>query len=227
MITDKNKASFIQGYLAAALWSSSDVVDGKDVELDDYEWADGEAEKLHQDCHDFILENGTILEQYVELRHPGDDGDVWGATGFDFWLTRNGHGTGFWDRDCGEWGDTLASRVGFQTPYYTVDLFLGDDDLVHADVHPKVYTVQYRDMGSAVHRQLHFLELASALEAGRVVKAAEETRHDSWREIVATFTGYVGDIEVDFRAPPVYWYDKDNTLHCVYCVNEDAIPDLY
>jgi len=28
--------------------------------------------------------------------------------GHDLWLTRNGHGAGFWDRDLGEAGDKLT-----------------------------------------------------------------------------------------------------------------------
>jgi hypothetical protein len=30
--------------------------------------------------------------------------------GHDFWLTRNGHGVGFWDRGLGDLGDTLTAH---------------------------------------------------------------------------------------------------------------------
>lgn len=222
MITDKDKAAFICGYLACALWSSSDTVDGQDVDLDDYEWADGEAETLHQDCHDFILEYGKLLERFV--RRVGGD---WSQAGHDFWLTRNGHGAGFWCRDTGAVGKLLTKRVGHGTPYSTVDLYLDDNDLVCSSDSKKVYAVQYRDMSTAAHYQLYFLSLPSALEAGRVVYAAEQTRHESWREIVGSFEGYVECKEINFRAPPVFWYDRDSQLHQVYCVNSKRIPDLY
>lgn len=30
------------------------------------------------------------------------------AVGHDFWMTRNGHGVGFWDRGLGDEGDALS-----------------------------------------------------------------------------------------------------------------------
>ena len=51
------------------------------------------------------------------------------ALGHDFWLTRNGHGAGFWDRGLGELGDRLT---GLAKPYGTVDLYITDDGKVAA-----------------------------------------------------------------------------------------------
>jgi hypothetical protein len=53
--------------------------------------------------------------------------------GHDFWLTRNGHGAGFWDR----WsGGTEGERHGdvpteASKPYGTSDLYIGDDDRLY------------------------------------------------------------------------------------------------
>ena len=49
--------------------------------------------------------------------------------GHDLWLTRNGHGAGFWDRGLGEVGTRLsnAARV-----YGACELYAGDDGLVYA-----------------------------------------------------------------------------------------------
>jgi hypothetical protein len=49
--------------------------------------------------------------------------------GHDFWLTRNGHGAGFWDRGIGEVGERLTAAC---KPFGAVDLLIGDDDLIHA-----------------------------------------------------------------------------------------------
>jgi hypothetical protein len=79
---------FLQSYLIAALWSSKDseeeYFDGKysihDLEDTCMLWAE-------RDCERFQKENAEHLEGL-------DDSQC----GNDFWLTRNGHGAGFWDR---------------------------------------------------------------------------------------------------------------------------------
>ena len=40
--------------------------------------------------------------------HPGHID--WRQVGHDLWLTRNGHGTGFWDRDNSVYGDPGATQ---------------------------------------------------------------------------------------------------------------------
>ncbi|MNQ85850.1 hypothetical protein D3C85_1010260 [compost metagenome] len=123
---------FFRGYLAAALWSSSDThpVTQEDVELDKFDWAPGQAESLKADARDFFDTHYALLAEYVELRV--NDGRKWEYAGHDFWLNRCEHGCGFWDRDCGEVGDKLADLVGHGTDYPNIDLTLGDDLLVYA-----------------------------------------------------------------------------------------------
>jgi hypothetical protein len=48
--------------------------------------------------------------------------------GHDFWLTRNGHGAGFWDRGLGDVGDRLTDAAHV---YGSVDLYVGDDGLIY------------------------------------------------------------------------------------------------
>jgi hypothetical protein len=88
-ISDK----FVEAYLETALWSSNDESDESGGEpLDkNYGTADIAEEsiaKAIKDCNSFIKANGADLEE------AGDDSQ----NGHDFWLTRNGHGAGFWDR---------------------------------------------------------------------------------------------------------------------------------
>lgn len=70
-----------------------------------------------EDCADFQQANKAALEAaYSDPRFQ------FGVTqsGHDFFLTRNGHGAGFWDRGLGEVGDTLtkAAKVyGSVDPY--------------------------------------------------------------------------------------------------------------
>lgn len=51
------------------------------------------------------------------------------SIGHDFWLTRNGHGTGFWDRGYDdELGDRLTDAAH---SFGSSDLYIGDDGKVH------------------------------------------------------------------------------------------------
>lgn len=78
---------FLEAYVTAALWSSTDD-DEMPMErrfgIDDID-----AETLAtmgKDCQDFQQKHGHLFE--------GNESQA----GHDFWLTRNGHGAGFWDR---------------------------------------------------------------------------------------------------------------------------------
>ena len=45
------------------------------------------------------------------------------------WLTRNGHGAGFWD---GDWPEPVASRLTKSAKRFgSFDLYVGDDGKVH------------------------------------------------------------------------------------------------
>lgn len=56
--------------------------------------------------------------------------------GHDFWLTRCGHGTGFWDRPslkaCGL-GDALSALCGFRTAFDCLNLIRGDDGKIYLE----------------------------------------------------------------------------------------------
>lgn len=110
-------------YLVCALWSSTDdegepMAHGRD--LDDI--AEDTKAQAHEDVADFV----GLLER---------EGVQWSCAmtleqfGHDFWLTRNGHGAGFWDRGLGGLGDTLTK---WAEPYGSIDLYVSDDGQVHA-----------------------------------------------------------------------------------------------
>lgn len=90
------EADFLSAYIECALWSS---IDDNDEPLDRNFSRDsltGEALlKMIQDCRAFREQAGiTILR------------DMWRA-GHDFWLSRNGHGAGFFDGHWGEYSNKL------------------------------------------------------------------------------------------------------------------------
>lgn len=118
-----NIEQFLSDYLAAALWSSC----GDDGEpLDEEYGADDIAPdtlaRMRADCADFVASNTADLAEYAE-RSPA------GSAGHDFWLTRSGHGAGFWDRGLGDLGRRLSDAAKVPGG---VDLYIGDDGKVHA-----------------------------------------------------------------------------------------------
>jgi len=113
-ITDDDIADMLTGYVECALWSSLDDADEPlDSNYSDADLAPETLKAMREDCAKFARENAADALAYVQQRS-------WSHFGHDYWLTRNGHGCGFWDRGMGELGDRLykASR------YHEVHLYV-------------------------------------------------------------------------------------------------------
>jgi hypothetical protein len=89
--------------------------------------------RMRTDCAAFLASAGDLMAQLPDTYgvHWGCDrvAPQYAMVGHDFWLTRNGYGVGFWDRDLpGTLGDdlsTLARAAG------EVDVYIGDDAMLH------------------------------------------------------------------------------------------------
>lgn len=96
---------FHQAYMTAALWSE---VDSDGVPLDDGRDTDdithATRDRMFSDCFTFLTRAAPIFEameadMWEQRQYPdGHFYDLWELAGHDFWLTRQGHGVGFWDR---------------------------------------------------------------------------------------------------------------------------------
>ena len=116
---------FILGYITCALWSSTgDDEQHLDEKYDSDDLAPETRKAMEADCEKFIAENETALSDYEEIIGTHPEYTESEKAGHDFWLTRNGHGAGFWDRGIGETGDTLTEA---STGFGEVDLYVGDD----------------------------------------------------------------------------------------------------
>lgn len=122
--------SFTQGYIEAMFFTSEDVDSdcepGHENDLADISVADLAPETLAQimaDCAKFQADNAALLARaygvtgQYELQ-PYDES----LAGNDFWCTRNGHGTGFWDR-----GQAVLDQLADAACHSTRDLYRGDD----------------------------------------------------------------------------------------------------
>ena len=130
-----NLDEFVNAYVEAALWSSGGPSEDpySCENLDDlFSVTDIAPEcmaAMRSDCADFMDANAADLQEYCErMRSEQWTGEQ--RAGHDFWLTRNGHGVGFWDRGLKALGDRLtdASEV-----YGGVDLYPGDDGLIYGN----------------------------------------------------------------------------------------------
>ena len=111
-------------YLDCALWSSVEMTeDGNGEPLDESYDADDIAPEalveMRADVEAFVADNTDDLA----LAGQSDE-----QIGHDFWLTRNHHGAGFWDRGLGPVGDRLTKAAHV---YGEVDLYVGDDDQLY------------------------------------------------------------------------------------------------
>lgn len=111
--------AFTEAYIAAAfgleVCSRDNDDEIFDVPLEEmFTVLDIEAESektIRADCARFQAENEAALAAAYPLygERAGYSGPA--LAGHDFWLTRNGCGTGFQDRDLGELGDELANAA--------------------------------------------------------------------------------------------------------------------
>jgi len=119
---------FLDGYLETALWSSHDNADEYGGEPMDANYTVDDIapeclEIMRADCQKFFDQNYATVEA-AEFSY-GPDFSRWGHVGHDFWLTRNGHGAGFWDGDySGDAGEILTEA---SKQFGEVDLYVGDD----------------------------------------------------------------------------------------------------
>lgn len=116
--------TFTEAYVVAALWSSLDE-DG--VPLDDnYSIDDIDADclaKMVTDCQKFQQDNWADFVEVDDVSAEYMNEEV---AGHDFWLTRNKHGTGFWD---GDWPEPQATRLSDAAEAFgETDLYVTDDD---------------------------------------------------------------------------------------------------
>ena len=119
-LADVIPPEMVASYTETALWSSTN---------DEGEALDDGDEELAQETLDaFLADCGAFLGEIDELGIAWRDEMEWSQLGSDLWLTRNGHGAGFWDRGLGDLGDALSEAAKRQG---SCDLYLGDDGLIY------------------------------------------------------------------------------------------------
>jgi hypothetical protein len=120
-----NHDEFFKAYVQAALWSSNDESDEPlDQNYDESDLSDSARTSMREDCEVFLSVNRIDLVEYESVM-PRREWSTSAQAGHDFWLTRNHHGTGFWDRGIGALGDRLTRAA---QSYPEVHLYVNDDE---------------------------------------------------------------------------------------------------
>ncbi len=115
---------FTLAYIEAALWSSTDDDgDPLDANYGIEDIADETLAGIDEECMQFQTDNADLLEEAYAL-YPRKGWSGYAQAGHDFWLTRNHHGAGFWDRGIGEVGDKLTKASHKARERY---IYVGDD----------------------------------------------------------------------------------------------------
>ena len=88
--------------------------------LEKHKFSKEGVEKLREDCDKFFSENFMLIKEAVKSKDY-----TYSSAGHDYWLTRNGHGAGYWDRDLGEVGDKLTKAC----EYKTIDVYINNNKI--------------------------------------------------------------------------------------------------
>lgn len=112
-----NNLAAFEAYIECALWSS---VDDNDCPLDTNYDTDDISEESKQELGGYFVDFCQYTEKMIEQLPDWYTAEQFGH---DFWLTRNGHGAGFWDRGLGKLGDELTEAAN---TYGEVFLYVSD-----------------------------------------------------------------------------------------------------
>jgi hypothetical protein len=120
---------FFDGYIECALWSSVDG-DGDPME-DNYDRNAIDPDtfkKMYEECENFYKENLEVLMSFCNELNKNIE-TAWEYAGHDFWLTRNGHGAGYFDRGVSDEVSEVLTKASKAAG--TSDLYIGDDGYVY------------------------------------------------------------------------------------------------
>ncbi|MFA5186684.1 MAG: hypothetical protein WC551_09430 [Patescibacteria group bacterium] len=125
MTTTTTLDKFTRAYLVCALWAETDGDNQLDVRYSIDDFAPSARQEAIDDCQRFQAENAADLSQYSHSQCPTDE-----LAGHDLWLTRNGHGAGYWDRDYlpDDVGNRLTQAAHAMGERY---LYQGDDGMLY------------------------------------------------------------------------------------------------
>jgi len=122
---------FRDAYVAAMLWSSNDESTPEGGEPFDANYSESDLapeaiETIETDCRAFFAAHSDLFTPEHCLRRNSTEE---AQAGHDFWLTRNHHGSGFWD---GDWAEPAAQILTDAAHAFgELNPYLGDDGRIY------------------------------------------------------------------------------------------------
>lgn len=121
---------FTEGYLVCALWAENDESDESggnplDQNYSIHDFAPEALKEAQGVCQNFQHDAAALLEEAYQRGYTPE------RAGHDFWLTRNGHGAGFWDRDELRKGGLGVKLSEIAHKYGDGNVYVGDDDKLY------------------------------------------------------------------------------------------------
>ena len=113
----RDRDNFVTAYIGAA----EELADDEEFEDGHIDWSSEGMANMERDAELFFSKAEKLMQK------TGGDPRQHGT---DFWLTRNGHGAGFWDRGYGDLGDKLTA---FANKFGEVHVYKGDDGKAYVD----------------------------------------------------------------------------------------------
>lgn len=139
MVDALDLEEFVSAYIRTALCTSNDESDESggeplDSNYDESNIAPETMETIHRECAEFLESAKGLINDETCLRANQWLGDgVYSAhslAGHDFWLTRRGHGCGFWEDD--RWTEEAGKKLTALSDIAgEVWLYLGDDGKIY------------------------------------------------------------------------------------------------
>jgi hypothetical protein len=124
----------LDAYITAALWSTNDESTPEGgYPLDKNYCPDDVApetlQAMRADCELFLRNFAEEIDLHRDHVFPAHT-PIWEMAGHDLWLTRCGHGCGFWD---GHWPDGLEKMLtAYCEKIGEVYLYVGDDGKIYS-----------------------------------------------------------------------------------------------
>ena len=117
--------AFLIGYITALLWTEEEQLQVPEPGLaEELRISPQLVKDARSDCADFMRDASAILNSILLM----DGTYTLEQAGIDLWLSRNGHGAGYFDRGSAwewSWLQERARQLGSK------DAYLGDDGYVH------------------------------------------------------------------------------------------------
>lgn len=110
---------FTVAYLNCAEWLLPEEDQGKEC----FGWSDSAIDLARDECEKFQEQNSALLDVYYSAFDEAQ-------AGHDFWLTRNRHGSGFWDCEH-ENEDVLDKLTESAQKFDEIDVYIGDDGYLY------------------------------------------------------------------------------------------------